>query len=122
MKKLSKVTMLLLTALLGFSLLLASCNANEASFDKTTVLQSQSSFVPEPSATIQTSCVHDYLTEETEPTCTASGMMLLTCTKCGESHEELVSPPINHSGIGKCTMCNENISDILGRQIKEANI
>jgi len=39
---------------------------------------------------------HDYVSEETYPTCTESGYITHTCTRCGNSYEEAGEPPLDH--------------------------
>ncbi len=52
-------------------------------------------------------CEHNYVETQVEATCTKEGYNLFTCSKCNDSYKgDKVTPITNHSGIGKCKVCN----------------
>lgn len=52
-------------------------------------------------------CEHDYVETQVEATCTEEGYNLFTCSKCQDSYKgETVIPVKNHTGIGKCKVCD----------------
>lgn len=52
---------------------------------------------PETGAAEETACAHKYHFKVTkEPTCSASGERLFTCTLCGASYREVI-PPLDHA-------------------------
>lgn len=65
------------------------------------------------SGTTTASCEHNYVETKVNATCTTEGYSSFTCSKCGDSYKgDTAIPLINHSGIGKCSVCNAKFDTI----------
>lgn len=65
------------------------------------------------SSTVNSSCEHNYVETKVEATCTSEGYSFYTCNKCNNTYySETKTPLKNHSGIGKCTVCNADLNSI----------
>ena len=117
MNRISKIELFILIVTLICSLIFTSCDMNKAhpSNHETSITETEE-FTNE-----ETDCNHKYNRTETKPTCTDSGGVSCECVKCGHSYQEVVLEPINHSGVGTCTVCNREFSFILKAHFKNLN-
>lgn len=63
---------------------------------------------------------HNYTETQVAATCTAEGYNLFTCSECNDSYKgEVVIPKTNHTGVGKCTICDAKFDVIWQNFVNE---
>ena len=78
-----------------------------------------------PGEDLPPSCVHEWSIQQTAPTCTQSGKIIYTCTKCGYPYTETI-PANGHryteatcKNPKTCSVCKDTVGNALGHDYRD---